>query len=127
MVEDYMQSDVPKKPPTVTGQSNTPQQMKGYQYDAAATTTGQEGEMERLHPVEDKGDKGLDSEISRYLVLRVLHSVMAGVNYGIALLLMLIAMTFNPALFLALVVGYTIGDFVFFARMRPLSSAGDCH
>lgn len=58
---------------------------------------------------------------SRFVQLRVLHSLLSGYNYGVALMLMLVAMTYHPALFLALVVGYTIGDYVFYARMTPRS------
>ena len=62
----------------------------------------------------------------RYFWFRVLHSILSGLNYGIALLLMLIAMTYNPSLFLALIVGYALGDFLFFSQMRP-SSFSECH
>lgn len=49
-----------------------------------------------------------------------------------ALLLMLVAMTYNPTLFLALIVGYFVGDLIFF---QPSNSAVnsdedsglDCH
>lgn len=64
---------------------------------------------------------------SRYFLLRVLHSLLSGYNYAVALLLMLVAMTYNPGLFLALVVGYTFGDFVFYARMTPRSMSNECH
>ena len=67
------------------------------------------------------------NEASRYFLLRLLHSILSGLNYGMALMLMLVAMTFNPSLFLALVIGFSIGDFVFFVRMRPQSSISDCH
>ncbi|RYG93529.1 copper transporter family protein [archaeon] len=46
-----------------------------------------------------------------------------------ALMLMLVAMTYNPSLFLALVVGYFVGSF-FFYRHRDLlaqDDAGGCH
>lgn len=111
----------PKSKPAVNNEQDPAN--KGYQYDGSGAIIGRETETERLHPTHDKGP---DNEASRYFLLRLLHSIMAGVNYGIALLLMLIAMTFNPSLFLALVVGYTIGDFLFFARMRP-QSPSDCH
>lgn len=64
---------------------------------------------------------------SNFLLLRLLHSVLSGYNYGVALVLMLIAMTFNPSLFLALVIGYALGDFIFYAKMKPQSSSIDCH
>ena len=64
---------------------------------------------------------------SNFFLLRLLHSVLSGYNYGVALVLMLIAMTFNPSLFLALVIGYALGDFIFYAKMKPQSSSIDCH
>lgn len=64
--------------------------------------------------------------VAKYWWFRLLHAVLSGLNYGLALLLMLVAMTFNPSLFLALMVGYSIGDFVFFSKMRKHSLA-DCH
>ncbi len=48
------------------------------------------------------------------LKLRVLHGLVSGINYGFALLLMLIAMTYNPWLFVSLMIGYGIGDFIFY-------------
>jgi hypothetical protein len=51
---------------------------------------------------------------------RLLHAVLAGFTYCYALLLMLVAMTYNPGLFLALGVGYGIGDF--FALTPPTDS-----
>lgn len=56
---------------------------------------------------------------------RLIHAVLSGLNYGLALLLMLVAMTYNPSLFLALVVGYALGDFVFFSRTK--NSVYECH
>ena len=67
-----------------------------------------------------------DISVTKYLWLRLLHAVLSGLNYELALLLMLVAMTFNPSLFLALMTGYSIGDFVFYSRMRKHSLA-DCH
>ena len=64
---------------------------------------------------------------TQYMMLRILHAVLSGVNYGVALLLMLVAMTFNPSLFVALMFGYAVGDFVFFSWTRPSSVAQDCH
>ena len=67
------------------------------------------------------------SSPTQYILLRVLHSVLSGVNYGVALLLMLVAMTFNPSLLVALMFGYAVGDFMFFSLTRPASMAQDCH
>jgi Ctr copper transporter family len=62
----------------------------------------------------------------RYLWLRLAHSVLAGLNYGMALVLMLIAMSYNPSIFVSLITGYAFGDFIFFVRMRS-SSNESCH
>lgn len=67
-----------------------------------------------------------DNDTLRYIMLRLLHSILSGLNYGVALLLMLVAMTYNPSLFIALMIGYAVGDFLFFARTRP-SSITECH
>lgn len=64
---------------------------------------------------------------AQYMMLRILHAVLSGLNYGVALLLMLVAMTFNPSLFVALMFGYGVGDFIFFTWTRPSSVAQDCH
>ena len=44
--------------------------------------------------------------------LKLIHSAIAGFNYGLSLMLMLVAMTFIPSLFLALFVGSVIGEYV---------------
>jgi hypothetical protein len=68
---------------------------------------------------------GLDSPWRKKYGLRLLHALLSGLNYGIALLLMLIAMTYNPGLLLALVFGYAVGDFLFFSKTRY--SVNECH
>ena len=71
--------------------------------------------------------KSRESEDSmRYMCMRALHALIAGINYGVALMLMLVAMTFNPSLLVALIFGYMIGDFIFFVRMRP-NAVETCH
>jgi hypothetical protein len=50
-------------------------------------------------------------------LLKVYHSIAAGLQYGLALLLMLISMTYNSGLFLALMIGYGIGDFLFIDKI----------
>ena len=47
---------------------------------------------------------------------RLLHAALSGLNYGLAMMLMLVVMTYNPNLFVALVVGYAIGDYYFFIK-----------
>lgn len=44
--------------------------------------------------------------------LKLIHSTVAGINYGLSLMLMLVAMTFIPSLFLALFIGSVLGEYV---------------
>ena len=44
--------------------------------------------------------------------VKLLHSLLSGLRYGLSLMLMLIAMTFNPSLFIALIVGAIIGEYM---------------
>jgi hypothetical protein len=50
----------------------------------------------------------------RVLILRFLHSILAAMTYGLALLLMLVSMTYNIGLFAALIIGYFLGDLIFY-------------
>lgn len=77
--------------------------------------------------------------------LRLQHSALAGLSYMLALFLMLVAMTYNSSLFVALGLGYAAGDYLFFTRTASLNSnnlhvrsssggwlatkysSGDCH
>lgn len=72
------------------------------------------------------------------LKLVVLHAALAAFNYALALILMLVAMTYNPSLFMALIVGYFLGDIMFFRRhlapkfaqyeaLNYQAAGGDCH
>ena len=65
------------------------------------------------------------------LFLRLIHALFTAINYGLSLLLMLVAMTYNPGLFLALVVGYFFGDLLTSSEMinRSIRSTADdgCH
>ena len=61
--------------------------------------------------------------------LRIIHSVLGAIHYGLSLLLMLVAMTFNSALFVALIIGYLIGDYIFY-HLNPIvfdSDGASCH
>mmetsp|Transcript_21135 Transcript_21135/g.30285 ORF Transcript_21135/g.30285 Transcript_21135/m.30285 type:complete len:171 (-) Transcript_21135:161-673(-) len=65
-------------------------------------------------------------------LLRTLHAILNALTYALALLLMLVAMTYNCLLFLSLVMGYGVGDFLFCAKMFGLrdgnrSNTYDCH
>ena len=44
--------------------------------------------------------------------LKILHSLITGLNYGLSLMIMLIAMSFIPSLFLAIFIGGCIGEYV---------------
>jgi len=65
------------------------------------------------------------------LFLRLMHASCTAINYGLSLLLMLVAMTYNPGLFLALVVGYFFGDLLTSSELinRSIRSTADdgCH
>lgn len=64
------------------------------------------------------------------LIYYIAHALYTGFNYGYSLLLMLIAMTYNPSLFVALMIGWAIGDFIFYCRMpentHKLEDSHDC-
>ena len=55
--------------------------------------------------------------------LRLQHAGLSALSYCWSLLLMLVAMTYNTALFVALVIGYAVGDFIFITRMAELGRA----
>jgi Ctr copper transporter family len=46
-----------------------------------------------------------------WAVVKLLYATLSAVKYGLSLMLMLVAMSFIPSLFLALVVGYLIGTY----------------
>jgi hypothetical protein len=58
--------------------------------------------------------------------MRLIHAILGGASYALALLLMLVAMTYNCLLFIALIVGYIIGDLIFF-RLSGSSPDSGCH
>jgi hypothetical protein len=81
-----------------------------------------------------------DSAISHQLSMkfRVYHALLSGLNYGMSLMLMLVAMTYNPWLFVALMIGCAIGDYIFAPLAmglrkgepetgKSLCSDHDCH
>ena len=64
--------------------------------------------------------------------LRIKHAVFQGLNYGMALMLMLVAMTYNPTLFLGLMIGYGIGDYIFSfhvikTKFKSVGEQTECH
>ena len=44
--------------------------------------------------------------------VKAIHGLLGGLKYGLSLMLMLVAMSYNPSLFLALMIGYFAGDFM---------------
>ena len=67
------------------------------------------------------GNKSTVTESSKVIVFdfqsRLLHAFVAAIMYGFALMLMLVAMTFNPNLFISLMIGYGVGDLLFYPSM----------
>ena len=62
--------------------------------------------------------------------LRLIHAFLSAFTHGLALMLMLVSMTYNCGLFLALLVGHFIGDILFHrwnSTSTPLSEQMDCH
>lgn len=55
---------------------------------------------------------------------RLVHAVFSGLLYLYALLLMLAAMTYNPGVFLALGVGYVVGEFCFSTTFDLVGGGG---
>jgi hypothetical protein len=59
---------------------------------------------------------------------RLLHALVGGAGYGLALLLMLVSMTYNSGLFIVLCFGYAVGDFCFAHQQTPGKMGTDhCH
>jgi Ctr copper transporter family len=50
----------------------------------------------------------------KFWILRLTHSLLSTLMYALALLLMLVSMSYNCGLFLALLVGYFAGDLIFY-------------
>ena len=101
---------------------------KGSAVTNPANRTDPQTGYQRASPSDDTAPLSSTSSGSsdRYIWLRLLHSVLAGLNYGLALVLMLIAMSYNPSILVSLISGYAIGDFIFFVRMRPTGNE-NCH
>ena len=70
-------------------------------------------------------------QLKRLMMLRLIHSFITATSYGVALLLMLVSMTYNRGLFLALIIGYFLGDLLFFrynhASFRNYETEDQCH
>ena len=87
-------------------------------------------------PIVESGVLYMDAEMK----FNIQHAILVAFNYGLSLMLMLVAMTYNSWLFVALMVGWGIGDYTFYKRTfnlkRTLStqqqefdsdSAAGCH
>lgn len=48
-----------------------------------------------------------------WTTVKIFFGLISAMKYGLTLMLMLVAMTMNPSLFLALFLGYLLGDFLF--------------
>jgi hypothetical protein len=70
----------------------------------------------------DDKRKRLQLTVRDRLRWRIFHALLSSCVYAWALLLMLIAMSYNSALFLALIVGYGIGNFIFLEGQEDM-----CH
>ncbi len=46
-------------------------------------------------------------------MVKIIHGILTATKYGLSLMLMFLAMTLNPSLFLALFVGHFCGDYLF--------------
>jgi len=61
-------------------------------------------------------------EITPSYSLRFIHSFMYAIYHGMYLFTMLIAMTYNPGFFLAIIVGDFGGDYLFFCNTYAIDS-----
>jgi len=62
-----------------------------------------------------------------WAVVKLLRSTVVAMRYLLSLMLMLVAMTFNPSLFLALVVGYLAGDYLCYDYRLDRCLSGNPH
>ena len=133
VIEDTMHPSVKTTPVNGTkAPSNTSQyNLANYQSQHSPYTdrdVEQQSESSRLVEPEFN-ENPVQMSVERYFAFRLLHALLSGLNYALALLSMLVAMTYNPSLFMALVIGYAIGDFLFFSRSRLHynTSGAECH
>lgn len=131
VIEDTMHpTEKPAPTPAKPQSSATPYNLANYQSQHSPYTDRdvEQAETSRLVETEFTSNPAKLS-VEKYFAFRLLHAVLSGLNYALALLLMLVAMTYNPGLFMALVIGYAIGDFLFFSHTRLHYSdfSGKCH
>ena len=62
-----------------------------------------------------------------WAAVKLLRATVAAVRYLLGLMMMLVAMTFNPSLFLALVVGYLAGDYLCYDYRLDRCLSGSPH
>ena len=100
-----------------------------YSYSAVRDSDGGDIEMaaKQAHgPSLLDGSFDASKSLSGAWKMRLMHAILGGTSYALALLLMLVAMTYNWLLFIALIVGYIIGDMIFF-RLSGSSPDSGCH
>lgn len=66
------------------------------------------------HEVTENGNKYDNEIVGSLQYWRLFHAGLSAVVYGYGLFMMLIAMSYNPALFLSLVCGYSFGNYLYF-------------
>lgn len=77
------------------------------------TPSEQKAESDAYETVHVHGMDGVFVERPKgWQTLKLIHSTIAAFNYGLSLMLMLVAMTFIPSLFLALFIGGVVGEYV---------------
>lgn len=88
-----------------------------------------EGLLTGAHKVDITGSSSSSSSSTNSSSLKfyIMHSLIAALYYCVSLLLMLVAMTYNVALFMALVVGWALGDFIFFKKVQALRRIAGNH
>jgi hypothetical protein len=91
-----------------------------YQSSASSSSSSQDGRSANI------ANDDLTISEGMYFTLRICHALLSGCNYGLSLLLMMVAMTFNSGLFVALVVGYIVGDLIFYVKIKELTYE-ECH
>ena len=96
-----------------------------------ATSTNSASHLEWMPLIAKAFATNSDSQLLKY---RILHSLFSSVSYAVSLLLMFVAMTCNSSLFISLVMGYGVGDFIFYIQRQDnaVSSSFDsndlaCH
>ena len=133
-LEAYIMSLRLKRNDSGDDKSASPSDKSAMDLGASAPVSSRQSIYEKLM---DNVVGGASEVPFKYIIV---HAVLGTLNYAVALILMLVAMTYNPNLFMALVVGYFFGDLFFFRRplmpklaqyeavnARYGAADGDCH